>query len=46
MKRTLKACGGSIQTSVQDLKDEILGTCELFVEEQIGGDRLVRLQNL
>ncbi|EDV19751.1 uncharacterized protein TRIADDRAFT_51102 [Trichoplax adhaerens] len=39
MKRTLKACGGSIQTSVQDLKDDVLGNCKLFVEEQIGGDR-------
>ncbi|CAG9855363.1 unnamed protein product [Phyllotreta striolata] len=39
MKRTLKACGGSIMTTVNDLKDEVLGNCQLFEEKQIGGER-------
>ncbi|XP_074642249.1 T-complex protein 1 subunit eta-like [Tubulanus polymorphus] len=39
LKRTLKACGGSIQTSVQSLKQDVLGACELFEEVQIGGER-------
>ncbi|XP_041368092.1 T-complex protein 1 subunit eta-like [Gigantopelta aegis] len=39
LKRTMKACGGSIQTTVQQLKDEVLGTCILFEESQVGGER-------
>ena len=39
--RTMKACGGAIQTSVGGLTDGVLGTCELFQEEQIGGERWV-----
>ncbi len=37
----MKACGGAIQTSVNGLTDGVLGTCQLFQEEQIGGDRSV-----
>lgn len=36
---TLQACGGSIQTSVNALTDDVLGQCELFEEVQIGGER-------
>nr|SVE75671.1 EOG090X03U0 [Daphnia hispanica] len=39
LKRTMKACGGSILTTVADLGDSVLGTCEHFEEKQIGGDR-------
>merc|ERR1711962_779404 len=39
LKRTMKACGGSIQTSVQNLTDDVLGRCEEFEEEQVGGER-------
>ena len=39
LKRTMKACGGSIQTSVQNLTEDVLGTCEVFEEEQVGGER-------
>lgn len=39
LRRTLKACGGAIQTSVSSLTDTALGTCQLFQEEQIGGER-------
>nr|CAG4649222.1 EOG090X03U0 [Scapholeberis mucronata]SVE93535.1 EOG090X03U0 [Scapholeberis mucronata] len=39
LKRTMKACGGSILTTVADLDDSVLGTCQNFDEKQIGGDR-------
>ncbi|CAI8047860.1 T-complex protein 1 subunit eta [Geodia barretti] len=39
LRRTIQACGGAIQTSVSSLSDTVLGTCQLFQEEQIGGDR-------
>lgn len=39
MKRTMKACGGSIQTSVQQLTNDVLGSCSDFEEIQIGGER-------
>ena len=41
LKRTMKACGGAIQTSVNSMTDDVLGRCELFEEEQIGGERYV-----
>ncbi|XP_009696613.1 PREDICTED: T-complex protein 1 subunit eta isoform X2 [Cariama cristata] len=39
LKRTMMACGGSIQTSVNALSDDVLGRCEVFEETQIGGER-------
>lgn len=39
LRRTMRACGGAIQTSVSSLTDTALGTCQLFQEEQIGGER-------
>lgn len=39
LKRTMKACGGSIQTSANNLTPDVLGTCELFEEIQVGGER-------
>lgn len=39
MERTLKACGGSVQSSTSDLRDEVLGTCGLFEERQVGSER-------
>ena len=39
MKRTMKACGGSVQTSVEDLTAGVLGTCEVFEEKQVGSER-------
>jgi T-complex protein 1 subunit eta len=39
MKRTMKACGGSIQTSVQSMTTDVLGSCQDFEEIQIGGER-------
>ncbi|KAJ3321688.1 T-complex protein 1 subunit eta [Boothiomyces sp. JEL0866] len=39
LNRVIKAVGGAIQTSVNDIKPEYLGTCETFEERQIGGER-------
>lgn len=39
LRRTMKACGGSIQTSASSLTEDVLGTCEKFEEIQIGGER-------
>ncbi|XP_064421016.1 T-complex protein 1 subunit eta [Latimeria chalumnae] len=39
LKRTMMACGGSIQTSVGTLTDDVLGQCSVFEEVQIGGER-------
>lgn len=39
LRRAMKACGGSIQTSVQNLTHDLLGKCEVFEERQIGGER-------
>ena len=39
LRRTMKACGGSIQTSIHNLTDDVLGSCEDFEEVQIGGER-------
>ena len=39
LKRTMKACGGSILTTVHDIKESDLGKCEMFEEKQIGGER-------
>lgn len=39
--RTMKACGGAIQTSVNSMTDDVLGRCEMFEENQVGGERLV-----
>lgn len=41
LRRTMKACGGSIQTTVQSLTQDVIGSCEVFEEMQIGGERLV-----
>ena len=41
LKRTMQACGGSILTTVSGLNDDVLGTCEIFEEKQLGGERCV-----
>lgn len=41
LNRTLMACGGSVQTTVNGLTDSVLGTCGIFEEIQIGSDRYV-----
>jgi T-complex protein 1 subunit eta len=37
--RVSNATGAKIQTTVSDLSDEILGTCEFFEEKQVGNER-------
>ncbi|CAF0859749.1 unnamed protein product [Adineta ricciae] len=42
LKRTQKACGGAIVTTVENLDEkshQIFGTCDLFEEIQIGSER-------
>jgi len=39
LKRTVKACGGAILTTVNDLDEKTLGTCASFLEKQVGGER-------
>uniref|UniRef100_A0A3Q4MD46 T-complex protein 1 subunit eta n=1 Tax=Neolamprologus brichardi TaxID=32507 RepID=A0A3Q4MD46_NEOBR len=37
--KSVEACGGSIQTSVGAMTNDVLGQCELFEEVQVGGER-------
>lgn len=39
MRRVAMATGGVVQTSLNDLSDNVLGKCAKFEEKQIGGDR-------
>ncbi|KAE8739098.1 hypothetical protein FOCC_FOCC015407 [Frankliniella occidentalis] len=39
LKRTMKACGGSVMSTAHDINESVLGQCEVFEEIQIGGER-------
>ncbi|KAB0790184.1 hypothetical protein PPYR_15483 [Photinus pyralis] len=39
LRRTMKACGGAVLSTVHDLNDKVLGRCAEFEECQIGGER-------
>lgn len=39
LKRTMKSCGGIVLSTCFDIKDNCLGTCALFEEMQVGGER-------
>lgn len=39
LNRVAAATGGTVQTSVNNVIDEILGTCEIFEEKQVGNER-------
>lgn len=39
LKRTMKACGGAVMTTANDINPSVLGLCEYFEERQIGGER-------
>ncbi|RIA97734.1 chaperonin Cpn60/TCP-1 family [Glomus cerebriforme] len=39
LNRVVKAVGGSIQTTVSNVEEKHLGTCDYFEEKQIGGER-------
>uniref|UniRef100_M4CB44 T-complex protein 1 subunit eta n=1 Tax=Brassica campestris TaxID=3711 RepID=M4CB44_BRACM len=40
LNRVAAAAGGTVQTSVNNIIPEVLGTCEIFEEKQVGGERL------
>lgn len=39
LNRTVKACGGTILTTVNDINPSCMGQCDLFEEKQIGNER-------
>ncbi|KAG0489954.1 hypothetical protein HPP92_006817 [Vanilla planifolia] len=39
LHRVAAATGGAVQTSVNNVIDEVLGSCELFEEKQVGNER-------
>lgn len=39
LNRTVKACGGTILTTVNDIREADMGECDLFEEIQIGNER-------
>lgn len=39
LRRTQRACGGAVLSSVRDLAPEALGACAHFEERQVGGER-------
>jgi T-complex protein 1 subunit eta len=39
LKRVAKATGASVQTTVNNVIPDVIGTCELFEERQVGGER-------
>ncbi|EEC81211.1 hypothetical protein OsI_24243 [Oryza sativa Indica Group] len=39
LQRVAAATGGTVQTSVNNVIDEVLGSCEVFEERQVGNER-------
>ncbi|KPJ18803.1 T-complex protein 1 subunit eta [Papilio machaon] len=39
LRRTQRACGGAVLSSVRDMKPDSLGRCQQFTEKQVGGER-------
>lgn len=39
LRRTQRACGGAVLSSVRDLQPDALGQCAEFCERQVGGER-------
>merc|ERR1719188_1352906 len=39
LERTRRASGAEVQTTVQGITPDVLGTCGKFEEKQVGGDR-------
>ncbi|XP_067629554.1 T-complex protein 1 subunit eta-like isoform X2 [Eurosta solidaginis] len=38
-KRRMKACGGAVMTTANDINSSVLGQCDYFEERQIFGER-------
>ena len=41
LNRTVKACGGTILATVNNVREADMGECELFEEIQIGNERYI-----
>ena len=39
LNRVIKATGGVMQSTLNNITEDVLGTCELFEESQIGAER-------
>lgn len=39
MDRLIAACGGTVLTTVSQIKKELLGSCAEFYEQQVGNER-------
>ncbi|PHT79096.1 T-complex protein 1 subunit eta [Capsicum chinense] len=39
LQRVAAAAGGTVQTTVNNVIDEVLGSCEIFEEKQVGNER-------
>ncbi|KAI1719144.1 TCP-1/cpn60 chaperonin family domain-containing protein [Ditylenchus destructor] len=39
LQRTIASCGGSVLTTVSNIDKSVLGSCEAFIEKQIGSER-------
>ncbi|KAJ6403151.1 hypothetical protein OIU84_015133 [Salix udensis] len=39
LQRVAAATGGTVQTTINNIIDEVLGTCEIFEEKQVGNER-------
>ncbi|XP_067627922.1 T-complex protein 1 subunit eta-like isoform X3 [Eurosta solidaginis] len=35
----MKACGGAVMTTANDINSSVLGQCDYFEEHQVGGER-------
>ncbi|XP_067629526.1 T-complex protein 1 subunit eta-like [Eurosta solidaginis] len=42
----MKACGGAVMTTANDINSSVLGQCDYFEERQIGGERINIFQGL
>ncbi|XP_067618805.1 T-complex protein 1 subunit eta-like [Eurosta solidaginis] len=38
LKRTMKACGGALMTTANDINSSVLSQCDYFEERQVGGE--------
>ncbi|XP_067644700.1 T-complex protein 1 subunit eta-like [Eurosta solidaginis] len=39
LNRTMKACGGAVMATANDINPSVLGECDYFEERQVGGER-------
>jgi T-complex protein 1 subunit eta len=39
LSRVISSCGGSVLTTVSQISKDVLGTCGLFYEQQVGSER-------